>query len=197
MASPEDLEFAALLEGWTNDRLSAELGMLFFIPKEEWVLGSPQATPVMAAFCHPYPTGSRFNGPHRGAWYAGFNRETAILETVYHRTKELEEIGVFDTHVQMREYIADFEDEFHDIRESRKYKKYHNPHSYAESQSLAAELLSSDSNGIIYRSVRHSSGTCLACFRPKLVLNVRQGAHFEYRWEGKRDPIIKELRTEN
>jgi hypothetical protein len=28
---------------------------------------------------------------------------------------------------------------------------------------------------LIYPSVRHRGGTCLACFRPALVLNVRKG----------------------
>ena len=60
----------------------------------------------------------------------------------------------------------------------------------------ARELLGRGSNGIVYRSARHRGGACLACFRPRLVLNVRQGAHFAYRWEGRPEPTIRELRAE-
>ena len=49
------------------------------------------------------------------------------------------------------------------------------------------------SNGIVYRSVRAPEGECIVCFRPKLVKNVRQGAHFEYRWSGSPEPKVRQL----
>ena len=55
VSSPEDLEMIIELEGWTNDRISAELGVVQRIPPSEWVLGRPQASVIMAAFCHPRP----------------------------------------------------------------------------------------------------------------------------------------------
>ncbi|HEY4784331.1 MAG TPA: hypothetical protein VIH54_21090, partial [Chthoniobacterales bacterium] len=70
VASPEDLDLLFELESWTNDRISAELGVIQSIPRNEWVTGRPQATVIMAAFCHPAPKGARFSGPDRGAWYA-------------------------------------------------------------------------------------------------------------------------------
>ena len=96
VAAPEDLELMFALEGWTNDRISAELGLIHAIPKDEWVIGKPQATVIMAAFCHPKPGGGRFNGENRGAWYAAFDLDTAHAEAIYHRTKELVEIGVLE-----------------------------------------------------------------------------------------------------
>jgi hypothetical protein len=42
-------------------------------------------------FVSAHPQGSRFNGPDRGAWYAGFEAEVA-----YHKSIELAEIGWFD-----------------------------------------------------------------------------------------------------
>jgi hypothetical protein len=195
VASPEDLEFMFELEGWTNDRISAELGILRRLPPSEWVVGRPMATVVMAPFCHPRVTGGRFNGPDRGAWYAGLSLEAAHAEVVYHRTKELAEIGVFETSVQMRLYLADFNGEFTDIRAPLpEYEPYHDPLSYTASQALGQVLLENGANGIIYRSVRHPVSECLACFRPALVQNVRPSAHFEYRWEGPRSPKIFRLR---
>jgi RES domain len=194
VSSPEDVEMIIELEGWTNDRISAELGVVQRIPPSEWVLGRPQASVILAAFCHPRTGGGRFNDHSRGAWYAGFALETAHAECVFHRTAELEEVGVLETRVQMRQYLADFAADFHDVRgDNPSFAKLHDPASYEASQDLGRELLASGSNGIIYRSVRHSGGECLACFRPRLVSNVRQAAHFEYRWEGRREPTIQEL----
>jgi hypothetical protein len=49
IASPQDLEHIIELEGWTNDRLSAELGAIMTVPAGEWVMGQPHATVIMAA----------------------------------------------------------------------------------------------------------------------------------------------------
>jgi len=35
----------------------------------------------------PGPLGNRFNGPERGAWYAGFSRKTSEIEVAYHRSQ--------------------------------------------------------------------------------------------------------------
>jgi hypothetical protein len=42
------------------------------------------------------------------------------------------------------------------------------------------ELLGSGSAGIVYPSVRHTEGVCIACFRPPLVLNVREGTNVTF-----------------
>ena len=194
IAAPEDLPILFELESWTNDRISDEAGLLHRIPLEEWVTGRPMASVVMAAFCHPRPGGGRFNGPDRGAWYAARDLETAHAEVTYHRTAELAEIGVFETRLEMRLYLAAFDCAFHDVRvEIPAYAPLHNPTSYAASQAFAGELFSTGSNGVIYRSVRRAGGECIACFRPALVQNVRIGGYFEYRWDGGRIPSIRKL----
>jgi len=194
VASAKDLPLIFELESWTNDRISNELGLLHRIPEEEWVVGKAMASVIMAAFCHPRPTGGRFNGSDRGAWYAGDSIDTAHAEAVYHRTAELAEVGVFETRLQMRLYLADFDAAFHDVRpDARENRPLHDPNSYTVSQAFARELLESGSNGVLYRCVRRAGGECIACFRPSLVLRVRQGPHFEYRWEGTRTPVIRKL----
>ena len=195
VASSADLDAIFELEGWTNDRISGELGILQSIPEDEWVLGVPHATVVMASFCHPRPGGGRFNSDQRGAWHAGFELETAHAEVIYHRTKELREISVLEARVEMRLYLANFNEEFHDVRgNNSEFSKYRDPDSYADSQNLAQSLFAARSNGILYRSVRRPGGNCIACFRPHLVTNVRPSAHFEYRWEGTPVPRITQLR---
>ena len=180
VASPQDLPFIFELESWTNDRISGELGILHRVPKEEWVTGRPMASVVMAAFCHPRPGGGRFNPPDRGAWYAGTEIETAHAEVIYHRSREMLEVGVTEMRWQMRLYLADFDARFEDVRGR---DDLHDPNSYAVSQAYARQLLPAGSPGVFYRSVRRPGGECVACFRPPLVHNVRPDAHFEYWWE--------------
>ncbi len=189
VATVADVDAMIELEAWTNDRISNELGLLHAVPEAEWVLGRPHATVVMAAFCHPRPTGARFTDARRGAWYCGRTTATALAESVYHRTSELREVGHFDTRMQMRLYHADFSAPFHDVRgRNRAFLPLHEPDDYAQSQAFSRELFDAGSNGLVYRSVRHDGGECLACFRPRLVLNVRVAAHYEYRWEGTPTP---------
>ena len=152
------------------------------------------ASVVMAAFCHPRPEGARFSGSERGAWYAARTIDTALAESVYHRTREVEEVGHFDTRMQMRLYHADFATTFHDVRGGqRAWARLHDPDSYVESQRVGRALVDGGSNGIVYDSVRHPGGTCLACFRPRLVRRVRVAAHYEYRWDGSRIPSVRRL----
>lgn len=197
IAAPEDLPFVLELENWTNDRISTELGLLNTIPNHEWVVGFTSATAIMAAFCHPHPGGGRFNTNTRGAWYAASELDTALEETIYHRTKELEEIGEFNARVEMRQYLSDLDAEFHDVRPSPDFDSCHDPQNYRDGQRLAEQLLASGSNGVIYRSVRRAGGECIACYRPKLILNIRPAAHFEYLWDGKPRPQVRVLTTAN
>ena len=200
VASLDDVEAIIELEGWTNDRISGEIGILSAVPRDDWVAGRPMDSVIMAAFCHPKPGGSRFSGEERGAWYAARTVETALVESVHHRTRELREVGGFETRVEMRLYLADFSARFHDVRvpwpgarRHAAWKALYHPSDYSASQRLARELLESRSNGVVYRSVRDASGECLACFRPRLVRNVRAGGHFEYRWEGSPEPHVRRL----
>jgi len=194
IAAPADLDAVMEVEAWTNDRLSVELGILSTIPQEEWVVGEPMASVVMAAFCHPRLGGARFSGPDRGAWYAARTEETALAESVYHRTRELEEVGHFDVRMQMRLYHADFAAVFHDVRGPGPIRaRLHAPDSYVDSQRVARSLFDAGSNGIVYDSVRHPGGTCLACFRPRLVRRPRVAAHYEYTWRGSKTPGIRRL----
>ena len=171
------LEELIELEGATNDRLLGEANLLPGISVHELLFGVSYAHIVNAAFTHAQPGGSRFNGGERGAWYAGFERETSIAEVKFHKTEELREIGWTEAETfTFDDYLADFRGEFHDIRGDKKFKQCLDPASYRASQQLARELLSEGSAGIVYPSVRRNRGTCLVCFRPALVANVRQGA---------------------
>jgi RES domain-containing protein len=185
----EDLQAIFDLDNATNDRLLAEHGLLPGIGIHELVFGVPCYRIVNAAFCHAHPLGSLFNAPDRGAWYAAFELETAQAEVAHHKWRELLEVNWRDEEATYDDYLADFSAEFHDIR-GGDFRECLDPESYVASQELAERLLAAGSLGVVYPSVRKPEGTCLACFRPALVMNVRKGATYVFRWEGKAEPEI-------
>jgi hypothetical protein len=178
------------LDHATNDRIWAENDYMPGISSHELLFGVPYCGVVNASFTHASPLGSRFNGPERGAWYAGFELETSQAEVVFHKTQEYAEINRFDDSVSYDDFLADFGGEFHDLRASAKFERYLDPDSYVASQHLAEDLLNEDSLGIVYPSVRRAGGTCLACFRPAAVANVRKHYRYCFTWAGSPDPQI-------
>jgi RES domain-containing protein len=164
------------LEGATNDRLLGESGRLPGVSAIELVSGFRLAHVVNASFTHAHPLGGRFNSAGRGAWYAAFEIQTAQAEVAFHRAAELKEVAWKDEEVSPYiDYLADFRHEFHDIRGDADFVDCFDPNSYTTSQTLGLILLTSGSAGIVYPSVRCEHGICIGCFRPPLVLNVREG----------------------
>lgn len=180
------------LDNATNDRLLAENNRLPGIGIDELVFGIPYFRIVNAAFCHAHPNGSRFNSPDRGAWYAGFDLETSQAEVAFHKSVELAEVDWLTEEITYDDYLADFSSNFHDIRGDAQYVDCLAPDSYVASQELAETLLKNEALGIVYPSVRHTGGTCLACFRPALVGNVRKAKTYLFTWNGTTSPAIAE-----
>ena len=194
VASPEDVAALIELEGWTADRLNAELGRLELIPRDEWVAGVPGATIIMAAFCYPSEDRSRFTNGEVGAWYCAFDLDTAIAETVHHHTRRLLKAGMLRARIQMRQLIASVDALFHDIRgQTQTHSTLYDPNSYATAQAFGSKLRAAGSNGIVYDSVRRFGGECLVIFRPKLLPAALQGDHFEYLWDGTPTPTVTRL----
>ena len=181
------------LDNATNQRLVGERGGLPGIGIDELVFGTPNFRIVNAAFTYPRPEGSRFNDGERGAWYCAFELETALAEIAFHKTVEYQEINRFDDAVDYQAYLADFTNEFHDLRGQKKFAACLNPRSYVASQDLADQLLTQGSLGVIYPSVRRAGGTNLACFRPALVGNVRRASAWRLAWTGAPEPEIERL----
>lgn len=169
------------LEGATNDRLLGESGRLPGVSALELVSGFPLAHIVNATFTHTRPSGGRFNSSARGAWYASFEMATAQREVAFHRGAELKEVGWKAEEISPYiDYLADFRHEFHDLRGEANFADCLDANSYNASQALGIRLLTNGSAGIVYPSVRREGGVCIACFRPPLVLNVREGAMVKF-----------------
>lgn len=178
------------LDNATNDRLLAESQLSPGIDARELVFGIPSYRIINAVFCHPAPAGSRFNSPDRGAWYAGFELKTSQAEIVHHKQLWLRETAWEEEEIaDYQDYRADFRADFHDLRgHARTYARFLAPDSYVQSQVLAAELLHAGSTGIVYPSVRRAEGTCIACFRPVLVTNVRKGDVYTFTFPDSHSP---------
>jgi hypothetical protein len=178
------------LDHATNDRLWAENDLLPGITSHELVFGIQHSRVVNGAFTHAHPQGLRFNGPDRGAWYAGFELETAQAEVIFHKTQEYIEINRFDDSVSYDDYLSDFSGEFHDCRGSQEFSTCLDPGSYVASQRLADKLVNTGSLGIVYPSVRRRNGKCIACFRPAAVGNVRKHHQYCFTWAGSSAPEV-------
>jgi hypothetical protein len=189
------LEALAGLESVTNGRLQAEETGLADLDPRELVFGRAGSTFINAAFAHTRPGGNRFNSENRGAWYCGFEAETALAEVSYHLTRELEAVGRFENTTDYAELIADFFGAFHDLRSADRASEpavHGDPAiGYPAGQSLANRLRTeAGSNGIVYPSARRTGGTCLVAFRPDLVQNLRQGGIWQLAWRGAPSPSI-------
>ncbi len=190
VADPADLDAVFEIESLTNARIREEIGALRLIPPGRRISG-PGTTPIMAAFTHLNPAGSRFSDGTFGVFYAAHDRDTAIDETVYHRECFLRESAQGPIDIQMRSYVTKIRGQLHDIRGN--WPTLHDPDSYAASQDMARNLREHGSDGIVHDSVRHQGGECVAVFYPDLIAPCVQAAHYTYRWDGERITAVLEV----
>jgi hypothetical protein len=194
VTDPADLETVLDIESMTNDRLRNEVGSLNLVPPEDRISG-PGTSPIMAAFTHLPPYGSRFTDGSFGVFYAGRTLETAIAETKYHREAFLRATSEPRIELDMRVYAVDLDAVLYDIRGMRDTMLgIYDQSSYTASQALAIEIRNSGSSGVAYDSVRKPGGECVAIFKPRVLSNCRQERHLTYVWDGSSIGIVYEKR---
>ena len=191
VADPKDLDAVFALEALTNDRMRDETGNLQLVPASERIAG-PGTTPIMAAFTHLNPAGSRFSDGAYGVYYCARELDTALAEVRYHQQRFLRWTNEGPLRLQMRLYLSDLDARLVD---ARKIDAVHSPDDYGPSQSFARPLQAAGKDGVLYRSVRHEGGTCAAVFRPKVLGACRQGAHYAFHYDGSQIVAIDELST--
>jgi len=195
VSSPDDLQAVMELEGWTNERLvEARLNRL---PRSQWVFGRPNASIVMAAFLHGAPNGNRFSGPALNAWYASLSLKTAIAEVAHHLRRQTVNEGQRSGKMTFRSYGARLEgDGYFDIRDQQANKPdIYNRRSFEQSQVFGEQQRSAGYDGVIYDSLRHSTGVNVVCFVPTRIIDVVQQDHFEVQVhaDSGRKPIVIRL----
>lgn len=181
IAAPEDLEALFAVESITNARLRDELGQLALVPRERRVSG-PGTQPVMAAFTHLNPDGSRFSDGSYGVFYAARALDTAVAETRYHRARFMAATREPPLDLPMRCYRTAIHARLHDLR--RGWPAMLDPVDYAAPQALARELRAAGSDGVVFPSVRDPDGECVGVFHPDRVAPCVQARHLVYRWDG-------------
>ncbi|UVC10292.1 RES family NAD+ phosphorylase [Rhizobium sp. TH2] len=152
-------------------------------------------TYVNAAFCYVKPDGNRFNDGRRGAWYAAIGKDaakTSQAEVIFHLTRELDHVGIYDNITAYRELLAGIIGPFHDLRgmDGEPALSPDIATAYPAGQALARRIFEGGGNGVLYPSARRRAGTCLAAFRPHLIQNIRLGETITFEWKGEREPEV-------
>jgi hypothetical protein len=185
VADAADFDALYALEALSNERIRDEIGQVERVPREERVFG-PGSGPIMAAFTHVNPLGSRFSDGSYGVFYAARERATAVAETRHHHARFLSATGEGPMHLPMRLYAVAIDARLHDLRpEGAADPAVHDPGSYAASRALGARLRAQGSAGVAYRSVRHAGGQCVGLFRPPGASGCHARAVLLYAWNGR------------
>lgn len=174
-------------EQLVNPRVRDEAGEIHLVPPGERVSG-PGASWVMASFTHRNPQGSRFSDGSYGVYYAARDLETAIRETAHHFARVARDSGDPPRYEDMRALIGTIASRFADVAAlpAARRTKILDPDDYAASRAFAAPLRDAGANGILYPSVRHAGGQCVAAFRPKAVGVPVPGPAIKYHFDGSR-----------
>lgn len=184
VARPEDFDALYALEAMTNDRLRDEVGDIHLVPAEERLFG-PGSTCIMAAFTHLNPQGSRFSDGSYGVFYCARKRDTAIAETRHHSALFMQATREPPMRLQMRLYSVEAKGQVTDLRAATQAEpRIVDPDDYAYSQTIGRTLRAQGAQGILYPSVRHPGGECLAALRTGIVKNCLHAGYLEYQWNG-------------
>jgi len=184
VADVRDLDVVYAIEALTNPRLRQEVGEISLVPPDERISG-PGSSPIMAAFTHLNPLGSRFSNGDYGVYYAGRTLETAVREVSHHQARFLMATNEEPISLDLRCYKSALREPVHDIRGLQaRLPAIYARDDYAASQAFGAALRAAQSWGVAYDSVRDQGGQCVAVFRPRALSPAVQGAHVTLQWNG-------------
>lgn len=186
IADPADLDVVFAIEALTNPRIRDEIGEIRLVPPDDRVSG-PGSTPIMAAFTHLNPEGSRFSDGSYGVYYAAQDLDTAIAEVSHHRALFLARTAEPPIDLDLRLINATLQAALHDLRPLRGSRPaLYDPADYGAARALGLALRTAGSWGVLYHSVRRPGGLCAGVFRPKALQRAREAAHIALHWDGQR-----------
>jgi hypothetical protein len=186
VADAADFDALYALEALTNDRVRDEVGAVHLVSPEDRVFG-PGSGPIMAAFTHVNPAGSRFSDGQYGMFYAARERATAVAETAYHHARFLAATREGPMHLPMRLYHVQIDARLQDLRPAGAVPDaVFDPDDYTAARALGRALQREGSAGVVYRSVRHARGHCVGLLRPRGAKACLHAAVLLYAWDGER-----------
>jgi hypothetical protein len=179
------IDAAALdtIEALTNPRIRQEWSPRRKIRPED--IGASPDELLMASFVYSGP--SRFTDGSFGVYYAGFERDTAIAESRFHTERFLQLSALPATNVFKRVLHAEVTGSYDDVRTIAADDPIYapDPDAYAAAQSYGLGVYARNrEDGIVYRSVRHQTGTCVVAFRPRLVTECSAAEMLLYAFNG-------------
>ncbi|MBC5814898.1 MAG: RES family NAD+ phosphorylase [Candidatus Eremiobacteraeota bacterium] len=184
ISDPRDFEKVLALEALTNPRVLMEAGDFRKVRPADRISG-PNTTPIMASFA--YSVAGRFCDGSYGVYYASHDLETAQYESRFHTEKFLRENHEPGGVVDKRVYVAAIGGSYDDVTDKSARSKLYHPVDYSTSQQYGAKLYAENSvDGVVFNSVRHVGGTCIAAFRPRLITRCRLEGYLQFRWDGSR-----------
>ncbi|KGQ20826.1 RES domain protein [Lysobacter dokdonensis DS-58] len=186
VADPADLDVVFAVEALGNPRLRQEAGVLSLLPKAHRVSG-PGTTPIMSAFTHLNPEGSRFSDGTWGVYYAASDLDTAVSEVSHHRARFLARTAEPPIEIDLRCYRVPVRARLLDLRGRRAPPGVLDPSGYTASQPFARVQRDAGELGIVHDSVRRRAGQCVALFTPKATVPpAQQAEHVTLCWDGAR-----------
>ena len=93
------------------------------------------------------------------------------------------------------ELFASMAGEFVDLRSNASHPCL-NPDpaiGYPPGNAIADAAIARGLNGVVYPSVRHAGGTCLAALLPHAVQSVAPGGLYRFTWSGEPEPAIARM----
>lgn len=193
VADPADWEALARAQARTNPRVLDLVGGLSLVPAARRVSG-PGASWVMGAFCHvSADRASRFGDGAFGVYYAGDALATALAEHTHHMGRFYAASGMAAGWLsEVRQLVGRIDAALLDLRGGG-FAALLDPDDYGPSQAFARRQRGDGADGIVYPSVRHAPGHCVAAFYPDVVGITAQGDHFRYYWDGTRITYARKI----
>lgn len=186
VADAADLDVVFEIEALGNPRLRQEAGELSLVPAEHRISG-PGTTPIMSAFTHLNPEGSRFSDGTWGVYYAANDLDTAVAEVGHHRARFLARTAEPAIDIDLRCYRVPVRATLVDLRGRRARADVLDPAGYAASQAFGRARRDAGDAGIVHPSVRRRGGECVALFTPRATVPpATQAEHVALRWNGTR-----------
>ena len=182
ISDPADWEALASAESKTNPRVWDQIGNIALVPPERRV-GGEGASMLMAPFFHcSIHRPSRFSDGSFGIYYAAKDEETAIREVAYHHGSAMASTSQPEGWTsQFRVLLGLVDADLHNVS---LVPGALDPSNYMAAQKVGHALRAQGSNGVIYPSVRASSGTCIGVFWPDVLPIPIQADHYDFHWDG-------------
>jgi RES domain-containing protein len=152
----------------------------------------------MAPFTHASTTRpTRFSAGTYGIYYAAHKFETALREVAFHMERFYAATNDAPHDEAFRSYKGALDTRMHDLRRGDWSSFLEpDPEQYQAAQELGRQLRDSGSNGIVYPSVRHQNGECVAVFWPDVIPIPEQSKHLMFKWDGARISAWFDYETE-